>query len=778
MKLSKTVLSMAAAVTMASCNPGSNTMDVDKVVDDLYGKMSQEERLAQLHGIYLAQFFDENGKLDTKKCEELIPNGVGHFSQFALNTRQSPDDLRDMVAQMQDWLINNTPNGIPALFHEEVLSGINSYEATVYPQQIGLACSFNTELAEKKTYQTATDLRKVGGVLALSPMVDVVRDPSFNRLEESYGEDGYLSAAFGTAFVRGLQHGDLREGVAACTKHFLGYGGGGDAPEKELMEEILLPHEAIIRTCGSKCLMPGYHAMKADGIKCVANKHILQDVLRGYLGYDGIIVSDYGAIEQINDSLTDVERAAAAINAGNDVDFPEGNSYKYLLEAIDKGLVSQETFETAVKRVLRLKAETGLLDKNPVLYSKEHITFDNAEERQTAYDLASQSVVLLKNDGILPLKADKPNVFLTGPNASTMWAMTGDYSYQAMRYFWKTSIEDDMHPRIVGLKAGMEAKMPKGFSLDYTRGCDWTEEVETLVESSGDPRVAYLVNIQNRMIDSGEEAKWDEAIQKASKSDVIIAAVGENAILCGENRDRKHLRLPGRQEQFVEALAATGKPVVLVIFGGRAQVISKIADKCAAIIQAWYPGEEGGNALADILYGNVSPSGKLSVSYPAVELHEQLCYNYGKADDARIAYPFGYGLTYTTFEYANIKANAEAKTTDDVVKVSVDVKNSGKVAADEVVELYLSPVDRSAKLKPIQLQGFKRVSLKPGETKTVEFALSTQQFGYYADGHWAIDPGRYLVKVGASSADIRQQTEVSLTGEQNTMPLRTKYFAE
>lgn len=759
---------------MASCT----TETIDKKVDALYEKMSQEERLAQLHGIYLAQFFDENGKLDTKKCEEIIPNGVGHFSQFAMNTRKSPDDLRDMVAQMQDWLMNNTPNGIPALFHEEVLSGINSYEATVYPQQIGLACSFNTELAELKTYQTATDLRKMGGFLALSPMVDVVRDPSFNRLEESYGEDGYLSAAFGTAFVRGLQHGDLREGVAACTKHFLGYGGGGDAPEKELMEEILLPHEAIIRTCGSKCLMPGYHAMKADGFKCVANKHILQDVLRDYLGYEGIVVSDYGAIEQIDDSLTDVERAAAAINAGNDVDFPEGNSYRYLPEAIEKGLVSQETFEKAVKRVLRLKAEVGLLDKDPVLYSKEHITFDNADERQTAYDLASQSVVLLKNDGILPLKSDKPNVFLTGPNANTMWAMTGDYSYQAMRYFWKTSIEDDMHPRIVGLKAGMEAKKPKGFSLDYTRGCDWTEEVETLVESSGDPRVAYLVNIQNRMIDSGEEANWDEAIQKASKSDVIIAAVGENAILCGENRDRKHLRLPGRQEQFVEALAATGKPVVLVIFGGRAQVISKIADKCAAIIQAWYPGEEGGNALADILYGNVSPSGKLSVTYPAVELHEQICYNYGNTEDARIAYPFGYGLSYTTYDYSNLKVMKEAKISDDEIKVSVDIKNTGKVGADEVVELYLSPVERSAKLKPIQLQGFKRVSLKPGETKTVTFVLSTQQFGYYVDGHWAIDPGRYMIKIGASSADIRQQAEIALTGEQCTMPLRSKYFAE
>ena len=417
--------SIAAALT--SCQKAEPT--IDEQVDALYAKMSQEERLGQLHGIYLAQFFDDNDQLDVQKCQELIPNGVGHFSQFAMNTRRSADQLRDMAVQMQAWLMENTPNGIPALFHEEVLSGINTYDATIYPQQIGLACSFNPELAELKTWQTAAGLRPMGGAMALSPMVDVVRDPSFNRLEESYGEDGYLSAAMGVAFVKGLQHGDLHEGVAATTKHFLGYGGGGDANDKELMEEILLPHEAIVRLTGSKSLMPGYHAMARDGIKCVANEGILQGVLRDYLGFDGIVVSDYGAIEQVDDSMTDVQRAAAALNAGNDVDFPEGNSYRHLPEALEQGLVSQETFERAVKRVLKFKAELGLFDKNVPLYTTEHIELDTPEERQTAYDLASQSVVLLKNNGVLPLANNPSNssnpsnskIFLTGPNANTMW---------------------------------------------------------------------------------------------------------------------------------------------------------------------------------------------------------------------------------------------------------------------------------------------------------------------------------------------------------------------
>lgn len=765
---------MGTAAMMLSC--GGQQVNVDEKVNAIYEKMSQEERLAQLQGIYMSKLFTEDGKLDTAKCRELIPNGIGHCSQFALNSPMEADKLRDMVLELQNWLVKNTPSGIPTLLHEEVLSGINALDATVYPQQIGLACSFNTELAELKTRQTATDLRKMGGFQTLSPMIDVVRDPSFNRLEESYGEDAFLSAKLATAFVKGLQHdGNLKEGVAACTKHYLGYGGGGDADEKELMEEILLPHEEAIRLAGAKTVMPGYHAV--DGIKCVANKHILQDILRDHIGFEGIIVSDYGAIEQIDDSLNDTQRAAAAINAGNDVDFPEGRSYSHLLEAIEQGLVSQQTFETAVKRVLKHKAMLGLLDENPKFAEAGHIEFDSKEERQTAYDLASQSVVLLKNDGVLPLKAENTaKVALVGPNANTMWAMLGDYTFQAMRYFWKESIESAEHPKIITLKEGMEKNLPKGFSFKYSRGCDWTEEVETVVEKSGDPRVAYLKNIQNRMIDSGEEANLEEALKIADMSDVIVAAVGENAILCGENRDRTHLRLPGKQELFVEKLIATGKPVVLVIFGGRAQVISGLAEKCAAVIQAWYPGEEGGNAVADILYGKVNPSGKLSVSYPAEEIHGKVCYNESCTQDSRVAYPFGFGLSYTTFEYSNIKAAATAATNSENIAVSVDIKNAGTIAGDEVVELYLSPTEGNKNLRPIKLEGFQRVSLAAGESKTVTFTLKAQQFGYFNKGQWTIDPGKYTVKIGASSMDIRQNADIELTGKQQNIKRRTDKF--
>ena len=768
-----TMIGMASLLTACSTAP-----DMEQQIDELYGKMSQEERIAQLRSMYMDDLFDEQGKLDEAKCRELIPNGIGHFSQFCMQQPRDPNELRDRTAAVQDWLMKNTPNGIPALLHEEVLSGVNTLGSTIYPQQIGQACSFNPELAELKTVQTSTAMRKMGGVLALSPMVDVCRIPSFNRLEESYGEDGYLSAVMGVAFVKGLQQGDLKKGVGACSKHYLGYGGGGDAEEKEMMEEILLPHEAMIRLAGSKVVMPGYHAV--HGTKCVANSEILQDILRDYVGFDGMVVSDYTAIDQLPDLDDVVKKAAAAINGGNDVDFPHGANYQHLQKAIDQGLVKPEVLERAVKNVLRQKFRAGLFDKDAYLYSKEDIKLDTPEERQTAYDIATQSIVLLENNGVLPLKNAK-NILVTGPNANTIWAMCGDYTYPAMSYFWK-KMEDVAgrdNPHIIKLLEGMNDRKPEGVNILYSRGCDWTEEIETKYSELGDER-AWEYEILHRKVDSGEKADKAEALNLAKQADVIVAAVGENVMLCGENRDRQGLRLPGKQEQFVEELIKTGKPVVLVMFGGRAQVISGLAEKCAAVIQAWYPGEEGGNAVADILYGKVSPSAKLSVSYPNTEIDEPICYNRSAEKDPRIQWPFGYGLSYTTFEYSNLKVNGEASTTDESISLTFDVKNTGKMAADEIAQIYLSPTSADQNIRPLQLQGFARVSLQPGETKTVKVKLWTEQFGYYSNQgqrQWNIQPGTFVVKIGASSTDIKLQENITLKGEPVVKPIRDHYLS-
>lgn len=747
---------------------------IEQRVNALYEKMSINERLAQLHGMYVTNLLGKDGHIDTIKCKELISNGIGHFSQYAGTTELDPNQLRDIVAEIQNWILANTPNAIPALFHEEVLSGIATKGATTYPQQIGVACSFNPILATQKTKETAADFRKIGGMLSLSPMVDVCRTPSFNRLEESYGEDGYLSAAMGVAFVQGLQDGGLKKGVAACSKHFLGYGGGGNAQTKELMEDILLPHEAMIRVAGSKVVMTGYHSV--NDTNCVANNYLQQDILRNYLQFDGVMVSDYSSIGQISTEPDALHQAVTAINAGNDVEFPELTNYAFLPEAIEKDLVSQKVFERAVKRVLTLKCALGLLDENPILYEKDNIVYDTPEERATAYELATQSVVLLKNNGILPLK-DSQNIALTGPNANSMWAMLGDYTYQGMGLFWRFFNPSDKTPLIVNLRQGLDNKKPEGITINYSRGCDWTDVVETKIERGGDPRTAWLIPLLDRRIDAGEPIDRKATIEMASQSDVIIAAMGENDLLCGENRDRNGLRLPGSQEAFVEELVATNKPVVLIVFGGRAQVLGSLVDKCAAVIQAWYPGEEGGNALADIIYGNISPSGKLSVSYPAVEIYEPICYNYSATPDPRVQFPFGYGLSYTDFTYSNLNVKNEVDINCQAIKLSFDLTNSGNMKADEIVQIYLSPADGQP-IHPIQLQGFGRVTLCPGESREVTFIISPEQFGYFCSGRWNIDKGKYLIQVGASSTDIRLKQEITLTGKNISMPLRSIYFAE
>jgi beta-glucosidase len=449
-----------------------------------------------------------------------------------------------------------------------------------------------------------------------------------------------------------------------------------------------------------------------------------------------------------------------------------------------------------VKDVLRYKFRAGLFNDNAYLYSTEQIVLDTPKERQTAYKIATQSVVLLENNGILPLNGTtglKPqvsslNVLLTGPNANSMWAMCGDYSFPAMTYFWKKVEEDLDHPHVVTLLEGMQNYIQNSQSstpnrkinLQYSRGCDWTEKIETKFSELGDER-AWEYEILHRKVDSGEKADRQEALRLAKQADVIIAAVGENVMLCGENRDRQGLRLPGKQEQYVEQLIATGKPVILIVFGGRAQVISHLAERCAAVIQAWYPGEEGGNAVADILFGKVTPSGKLSVSYPNSEVYTPLCYNYSDEKDSRVQWPFGYGLTYTTFEYNNLRTDSEASTSDKSLTLSFEVKNTGKTAADEITQIYLSPANASQPIRPIQLQGFARVPLQPGETKTVRVELYIEQFGYYtheSDRSWNIAPGDYVIKIGASSQDIRLKLPITLKGEPVCKPLREFYFSK
>ncbi len=753
-----------------------STPAIQHLVDSVYNRLRPNERLAQLSGIRPIALL-EKGKLSIEKCRKVIPNGIGHISQYACALDLGSDQLRDFVKELQNYLVKETPSGIPAIFHEEAITGVAALGATVYPQQIGVACTWDTKLAAKKTEQTAEAMRSIGGTMALSPMVDVIRTAHWPRLEESYGEDAYLSASMGVAFVDGLQRKGLKYGVAACSKHFLAYGSGKELGDKELMEEYLFPHEAMIRQGNSKAVMTGYHQFR--GKNTVSSDTLLKEILRKYIGFDGIVVSDYSAISRqwTGNSPKELKaRGVAAINAGNDLEFSDPISYPYLFEAIKDSLVTEQRFEEAVKRALTLKANLGLLDKNPVLYSEGKINIDKPEYRKVAYDLACESVVMLKNNGILPLQNKLQKIALVGPNANTFWCLLGDYTYQSMYSFWWGGKVDPNNPKLVTLREALQQKLDKKVVLNYERGCDWSSSNEAGIIRTGDsdPRTKAL---KLMLMQSADPTDWKKGIELSANSDVIIAAVGENPTLCGEGRERKGIRLPGDQEKFVKELIATGKPVVLVVFGGRSQVVEGLEAQCAAVLQAWYPGEEGGNAVADLLLGNVYPSGKLCVSYPKTESKAQICYNDLTATPELVSHPFGYGLSYTNYQYSNIQAPKTIATSNKSFTVSCSVKNTGKRAGTEIVQLYLFPKDGQP-LKPIQLKGFERVSLKPGEKKKVTFSIAPQVLAHYSNSKWTISPGKYELKIGASSADIRLQQEIVLKGQPVLKDRKEVYFSE
>lgn len=785
--MKKHVLLFASIVCLYSCDSRIilrnqvvdtpfETNETRKIVDELYNHMSMEERTAQLYSIRSNKLVDANGNFSLDSCRKHIPNGIGHIAQFACALDKSPNELRDFVKELQHFLMTETLSKIPAIFHEEAITGIAAKGATVYPQQIGVACTWNPDLAALKTEQTAEAMRSVGSVMALSPMVDIIRTAHWNRLEESYGEDSYLSSRMALAFVEGLQRKNLEGGVAACSKHYLGYGGGSLSEDKELMEEIITPHEVMIRCGGSKAVMTGYHSFR--GVRTVANDTLVNKMLRGRLGFNGIVVSDYSAVsyQWVNPSEENfMQRGVEAINNGNELEFSDGISYPFLPKAIAEGLVSEARFEEAVKRALTLKARAGLLNKKPKLYDEGELNLDKPTYRRTAYELACQSSVLLKNNGILPLQKNLKKIALVGPNANTFWCMLGDYTYQSMYSFWWGGKIDGMSPKIVSVKEAFQNKLSRGTSLSYERGCDWSTANEAALLRNGDcdPRTKRLGLM---LLNTADSTDWNAAMEVSRESDVVVAALGENPTLCGEGRTRKGIRLPGDQELFVKNLIATGKPVVLVLFGGRPQVITDVLDGCAAVLQAWYPGEEGGDAVVDLLLGNINPSGKLCVSYPRTEDKGQVCYNYKNEQNEKVLFPFGYGLSYSTFEYTDLKIKPVAKTTDKEIEVSFNLKNTSDREGTEIVQLYISPSD-NIPLKPIQLKGFNRVTLQRGEQRHVTFIVSPQQLAYYDSAMWNIIAGSYTFKIGASSEDIRLKANLELKGENQQLFNRSIFFS-
>ena len=758
-------------------NSSYSTPEIDEKVEALMAKMTMDEKLAQIQGTRIRDIMVD-GKISKEKFKEHIPFGIGHFCQFSSGQELEPEDLRDLVREIQQLLLTETRLKIPAIFHEEAITGFATQGATTFPQQIGVACTWNPALVFKNTQSTAKIMREAGATFALSPMLDISRSAHFNRHQESYGEDAYLTSRMGVAFVQGLQGNDLKTGVAATVKHFAGYGTANNNA-KELYEEYLMPHEACIKIGGAKSVMPSYGVYKT--IPVVANQVMLDQMLRKEIGFDGLIVSDYGSInlllKKYEVAKDSVMAGAMALNAGVDIELSSPTMYPKLPEALKQGHVTEEQINTSVKRSLIMKARLGLLDENPVIGKDGDLNFDSPENRKLAYETASQSIVLLKNNGILPLKKDIKKIALVGPNAATVHGLLGDYTYQGMRAFWKQSEFDSNNPKLVTLKEGLENRLGENIALLYERGCDWSAPLEAKIDtkSFGDSRIEQL---KMMTIKGLPQPDLQNALKISEESDVIIAAMGENLYLNGEGRWRKGIALPGEQEAFVEKLIATGKPVILVMFSGRQEVISKLEGRCAAIIQAWFPGEEGGNAVADILLGNGNPSGKLCVSYPKTEENIEINYKDGYQNMELIQYPFGYGLSYSTFEYSNFKMKSKAKVEDDRFAISFNLKNTSTIDGDEIVQLYVSPVAKNSTMKPIQLKGFERVSLKAGEEKRITLQVSPQQLAQYENNEWIIESGKYEFKVGASSTAIKLQGVIEVKGTKILEKGRQVFFTK
>jgi len=740
---------------------------LDANVEKILAKMTPAEKIAQLGGIRPTLVM-ENGKLSLEKCRKVIPNGVGHVCQIASTLTLKPVELRDFVRELQQYLMTETPNKLPAIMHEEAITGFCAPGATTFPQQIGMGCSWNPELICKNTESTARNMRAVGATYALSPMLDLGRTAHWERIEESFGEDAYLTSALGLAFVKGMQGADLNSGVACTLKHFAAYG-VADYTNSEFYEEYLMPHEVVIKLGNVKSAMPSYGTYK--GVPSVANEELLNTILRKKLGFDGVVVSDYGSVNmtytRFKNAKSSAEAGALALNAGTDVELATPTCFPLLANAVKESLTTWANIDTAVKRVLIMKARLGLLDEKPEIGKDGALDFDPPANRKLAYESACQSIVLLKNSGVLPLNKNVKKIALVGPNAATVQGLLGDYTYQSMISFWWSTQYDPNNPKLVTLSEALKAKVGKDVTVLHERGCDWSAPLESqIISDHGDDR---LSKVKMLLIKDLLQPNLENALKISAESDVIIAAMGENVYLCGEGRERKNIRLPGVQESFVQKLIATGKPVILVLFGGRQQIISELEPKCAAVVQAWFPGEEGGNALADILLGAVNPSAKLCVTYPHNEDKKELYYNKGYTVDNQPQYPFGYGLSYTTFKYSDCKIKPSASINDEFIEVSFKVKNIGQRDGTEIVQMYVSPLDPNSTMKPIQLKGFKRVELKAEEEKTVKFKVSPEQLAQYLGDEWVINQGKYEFKVAASCTDIRLKATVDLKGEKRLL---------
>lgn len=744
-------------------------------VEDLLSRMNLEEKIAQITAVWdsKVEIFDQNLEFVPAKARQLYPNGIGHFSRPSdakgpVSPRVVPwRDVREtveLVNALQEFAVNDTRLGIPVLFHEEGLHGYAAVGATSFPQSIALASSWDPELLREVNSVIAKEIRARGVHLVLSPVVDVARDPRWGRIEETFGEDPYLVSELGVAAVEGLQgKGEIEvlgpDKVFATLKHMTGHGqpesgtNVGPAPiaERTLREVFFPPFEAVVRRTGIQAVMASYNEI--DGIPSHVNSWLLQDVLRGEWGFDGMVVSDYYAIGQLIDLhhvYANLQQAAvAALEAGIDVDFPDGRAFSHLVEARREGIVDQQPIDRAVRHVLETKFRAGLFEDPFADADRAVAVTNNDAARALALEAAERSIILLKNDGVLPLvleaeSGDKQTIAVIGPNANV--ARLGGYY--------------GLPPVTVSILEGIRAKVGDRANIEFAKGVkitendDWWADEVTLADPAENRRMIRA------------------AVDVAKDADVILLAIGDTEQTSREAwaathlGDRASLDLVGEQQELFDALHALGKPIVVILINGRPASTVTISEQANALIEGWYLGEQGGNAMANVLFGDVNPGGKLPVTIPRSVGQLPMYYNYKPSarrgylfGTVEPLYPFGWGLSYTTFRLSPPRLSAETIGTDGSVEVEVVVENTGERRGDETVQLYLR--DRvSSVTQPVkELRAFQRVTLAPGEEQTVSFTLGPKDFRLWnVDMERVVEPGEFRIMTGPNSVDLQSVT--------------------
>ena len=746
---------------------------IDDRLKDLLSRMTLEEKVAQMMGIWNEKretLTDSTGNFDYEKASKAFAHGngigqVGRPSDAGKDPQAGHEagfDARQTVEltnAIQKFFIENSRLGIPVFFHEECLHGLASKHATSFPQPIGLGGTFNPDLVEKLYAMTAEETRLRGGHQALTPVVDVARDPRWGRVEETFGEDPYLVSQLGVAAIKGFQ-GDAsfenKKHVVATLKHFAAHGqpesGMNCAPvnisERVLRETFLMPFKEAIQEGGAISLMASYNEI--DGIPSHANEWLLRDVLRDEWGFEGFVVSDYYAIWELYDRpethghfIAGDRKSAAelAVKAGVNIELPEPDCYLNVPDLVREGKIREEVIDSLVAPLLYWKFKMGLFE-DPYMDPEEAEKISGSEKnRELALKAAQETITLLKNENnLLPLDLNKiQKITVVGPNANC--SLIGGYS--------------GLPNYNVTILDGIRSKVGDKADVVYSEGCKITVggrwEEDAVVKNSPEN--------DRKMI--------AKAVDAAKDADVIILAIGGNDQTAREAWARNHmgdrtdLNLFGLQDELVDAMAGTGRPVVALIYNGRPLTINNVTDKATSILECWYGGQEAGAAAADVLFGDVNPNGKLPISIPRSVGHLPVYYNYKPSarrgfldDDVSPLYPFGFGLSYTSFTFENVELEDTLISTNGSTRVIVDVTNTGNVAGHEVVQMYIRDKVSSVTRPVKELKGFKKIWLEPGETKKVNLEIGKKSLAFFdVRMNYVVEPGEFEIMIGNSSRD-------------------------